>query len=248
MSDPKGLFQPGVKSTQVVTNRGAEKPDFPRLLERLGEDLTFIQTEHPTGGILTLGLKSTRGREPAQRFRLRSPEGAVNFTTRITDAGKILSTFRSFHADGDTGSAFRWQPCKGFHFDHEPGDPKETLALMEKIISQQKQRIRVERRQKTRRIFRGFKIALVWLSVSWCFVGCPLTAFIWDRIDTKAQEEAEEAKAKQKAQELIDYVATHQSSPAQQQEFNERIAERKWKEMEKSLNDSTYQIRITPDK
>lgn len=119
MSDPSGLSQPGVKSVQVLTNRGREKPAFASLLERLGEDVSFIQVEHPAGGTLTLGLKSPRGRESAQRFHFRKADGGELCTNRIINTDKILSTLERFYAQGVAKTCFVWKPVSNFRFDHE---------------------------------------------------------------------------------------------------------------------------------
>ena len=98
-------------------------PDFARLVSRLdrlsANHIEYVKIEHPIGGTLTLGVKSSQYGERLFRFRHVDLNGVIRCSKRVETRTKRVRQLADFFACGDLGDSLVWVQAKSFAFDRE---------------------------------------------------------------------------------------------------------------------------------
>lgn len=102
--------------------------DFARLaadLTRRGPgQIEFVRLEHPSGGVLTLGAKTSRDGERLLRFRHVQADGVIQCTKRVEERPKLVGQLSEFFATGARGNHLAWIPTSSLIFDAEEANTR----------------------------------------------------------------------------------------------------------------------------
>lgn len=127
-----------VSTDQGPIEADKDRPDFAQLVANLTRRgpgrIEFVRLEHPSGGVLTLGAKSSRDGERLLRFRHVQADGVIHCTKRVEERPKLEGQLSEFFATGARGNHLAWIKTKSFSFDAVAGETRSQPLPQQKNL------------------------------------------------------------------------------------------------------------------